>query len=148
MSVVLGYDESPGSQEALRVAIDVAARYAEPLVIVYATSPPGGMGEEFRSHREALEEIGRTAVGHAVRQAAERGVETVVELVSDKPVEALLAEGERYDATVIVVGTWGESPLRGAILGSTSHKLLHLSRRPVLCVPAPEGTHQGTHRQE
>jgi nucleotide-binding universal stress UspA family protein len=37
---------------------------------------------------------------------------------------------------VIVVGTSGESPLRGAILGSVPHKLLHLSERPVLCVPA------------
>jgi nucleotide-binding universal stress UspA family protein len=36
---------------------------------------------------------------------------------------------------VIVVGTAGESPLKGAMLGSTPHKLLHLSSRPVLCVP-------------
>ena len=40
------------------------------------------------------------------------------------------------DATVIVVGTAGESPLKGAMLGSTPHKLLQLSARPVLCVPA------------
>ena len=37
---------------------------------------------------------------------------------------------------MIVVGTYGEHPLRGAILGSTPHKLLHLSSRPVLAVPA------------
>jgi len=36
-----------------------------------------------------------------------------------------------------VVGTYGESPLRGAMLGSTPHKLLHWSSRPVLCVPPP-----------
>jgi len=39
-------------------------------------------------------------------------------------------------ARVIVVGTSGESPLRGAVLGSVPHKLLHLASRPVLCVPA------------
>jgi nucleotide-binding universal stress UspA family protein len=37
---------------------------------------------------------------------------------------------------MIVVGTYGESPLRGAVLGSTPHKLLHLSPVPVLAVPA------------
>jgi nucleotide-binding universal stress UspA family protein len=42
---------------------------------------------------------------------------------------------DAHDATVIVVGTAGESPLKGAMLGSTPHKLLHLSSRPVLCVP-------------
>ena len=38
-----------------------------------------------------------------------------------------------------MVGTYGESPLRGAVLGSTPHKLLHLSRVPVLAVPAQHG---------
>ena len=44
---------------------------------------------------------------------------------------------EECDATVIVVGTSGESPIRGAMLGSTPHKLLQLSSLPVLCVPVP-----------
>lgn len=137
MSIVLGYDESPGARQALDVAVDVASRFGEKLVLVYGTAPPGPTGEEFRAHREALEELGRTAVGHAVEIANAGGVETVVELVSAKPAEALIEVADRYDALCIVVGTWGESPLRGAILGSTSHKLLHLSHRPVLCVPAP-----------
>jgi nucleotide-binding universal stress UspA family protein len=49
---------------------------------------------------------------------------------------ALNPAADRHDARVIVVGTSGESPLRGAVLGSVPHKLLHLSSRPVLCVPA------------
>ena len=138
MSIVLGYDESPGARHALTVAIDVARRYAEPLVLVYGSAPPGGVGEEFRSHQQALEETGRTVLGHALAETEAAGVEAVVEQVNAKPVDALLTAAERHDATVIVVGTWGETPLRGAILGSTPHKLLHLSKRPVLCVPAPD----------
>ncbi len=138
MSVVLGYDESPGARHALTVAIDVARRYAEPLVLVYGSAPPGGVGEEYRSHQQALDEAGRTALAHALADAEAAGVEAVVEQVSAKPVDALLSVADQHDATVIVVGTWGETPLRGAILGSTSHKLLHLSKRPVLCVPAPD----------
>lgn len=137
-SVVLGYDESPGAKAALVAAISVAQRYGEPLVIVYGTAPPGALGEEFRSHQEALEQIGRTAVGHALEQAHAAGVEATVELVSAKPVDALITQAEQHDASVIVVGTYGESPMRGAILGSTPHKLLHVSTRPVLCVPAAE----------
>ena len=37
---------------------------------------------------------------------------------------------------MIVVGSYGESPIKGAILGSTPHKLLHRAERPVLVVPA------------
>jgi len=37
-----------------------------------------------------------------------------------------------------VVGSYGEHPIKGALLGSVPHTLLHLSERPVLVVPAPE----------
>jgi len=36
----------------------------------------------------------------------------------------------------VVVGSYGEKPLKGALVGSTAHKLLHLSERPVLVVRA------------
>jgi nucleotide-binding universal stress UspA family protein len=135
MSIVLGYDESAGSRRALEIAISLAERYGEPLVLVYGVEPPGAMGEEFLAHQRALAELGRTAVDHAMAEAAKAGVQTVVEVIDAKPAEALLEAAEKHDGRVIVVGTRGESPLRGAVLGSVSHRLLHLSDRPVLCVP-------------
>ncbi|MET0468860.1 MAG: universal stress protein [Aeromicrobium sp.] len=136
MAVVLGYDESPGAARALQAAIEVARAFDERLILVYGIAAPGGVGEEYASHREALRIIGRTALEAAVEAADAAGVSTTLELVDAKPAEALLRIADTYDARVIVVGTWGESPLKGAILGSTPHKLLHLSARPVLCVPA------------
>lgn len=136
MTVVLGFDETPGAQQALEVAVDVARRWGDELVLVYAYGPPGaGLGEESRSHADALEELGRDAVERGIALANEQGVEVTVELIRAKPAQALLEVADRYDARVIVVGTWGDGPLRGALLGSTPHKLLGLSRRPVLCVP-------------
>lgn len=136
MAVVLGFDESPGAQAALATALNVAQRFDERLVLVYGSAPPGGLGEEANAHREALREIGAVALAHAMEAADAAGVESVIELVDSKPAQALMEVAERYDATVIVVGTAGESPIRGAVLGSTPHKLLHVSTRPVLCVPA------------
>lgn len=136
MAVVLGFDESPGAQAALATALSVAQRFGERLVLVYGSAPPGGLGEEANAHREALREIGAAALSHAMEAAEAAGVESIVELVDSKPAQALVEVAERYDATVIVVGTAGESPIRGAVLGSTPHKLLHVSTRPVLCVPA------------
>ncbi len=137
MAVVLGYDESPGAEAALDAAIQVAQRYGEELVLVYGAAPPGGMGEEFKSHLDALREMGRAATAHALEKAQAAGVTASVRLVDAKPADALVQVGNQVEATVIVVGTAGESPFKGAILGSTSHKLLHLSNRPVLCVPVP-----------
>src|SRR5690606_21351111 len=55
MTIVLGYDESPGAVRALEVAIDLAERLGERLVVVYGAEPPGREGEEMRSHAAALE---------------------------------------------------------------------------------------------
>jgi nucleotide-binding universal stress UspA family protein len=60
-------------------------------------------------------------------------------VVDERPTDALLSLAEKHDARAIVVGTYSESPIKGALLGSVPHKLLHLSQRPVLVVPAPEG---------
>ncbi|MCX4413895.1 universal stress protein [Streptomyces sp. NPDC053741] len=135
MSVVLGYDESPGAARALRVAIDVAAAFDERLVLVYGAAPPGPTGEEYRAHYEAIAQAGRAGLEHGVASAEAAGVSATVEVIDLSPAQALIEAASRYGARVIVVGSWGESPIRGALLGSTPHKLLHLSTVPVLCVP-------------
>ncbi|MFH8577031.1 universal stress protein [Streptomyces zaomyceticus] len=135
MSVVLGYDESPGAARALRIAVEVAAAFDEQLVLVYGAAAPGPLGEEYRSHYEAIRQTGRAGLEHAVTEADRAGVPTVVEVLDDKPAQALIDAATRHSARVIVVGSWGESPMRGALLGSTPHKLLHMSTVPVLCVP-------------
>ncbi len=135
MTIVLGYDESPGAKRALTQAVDIAGRMHETLVVVYADAPPSRMGEEFTAHTDALAEQGRQALAEATAAAEAAGVTVEVEMVPERPAQALLDVAEAHDARLIVVGTYGESPLRSAILGSTPHKLLHWSTRPVLCVP-------------
>jgi nucleotide-binding universal stress UspA family protein len=139
MTIVLGYDESPGARRALEQAVDIAGRLNETLVVVYADAPPSRMGEEFTAHADALAEQGHRALSEATAAAQAAGVAVEVELVEARPAQALLDVAEARDARLIVVGTYGESPLRSAILGSTPHKLLHWSTRPVLCVPPATG---------
>ncbi|MFB7040500.1 MULTISPECIES: universal stress protein [unclassified Streptomyces] len=138
MSIVLGYDESPGAARALRIAIEVAAAFDETLVLVYGAAAPGPTGEEYRSHYDAIRQAGRTGLEHAVAEADRAGVPTVVEVIDEKPAQALVDAATRHAARAIVVGSWSESPIRGALLGSTPHKLLHMSTVPVLCVPPEE----------
>ena len=139
MTFVLGYDESAASQAALEVAIDMAARYGESLVVVYGVAPPGsGSGEEYRAHEAALEEIGLRVCSTALHRADEVGVHATAELVPRRPAEALLAVADDHDARMIVVGTHGASALKAALMGATTYRLLHMTGRPVLVVPSPD----------
>jgi nucleotide-binding universal stress UspA family protein len=134
---VLGFDGSDGARAALTVALELAARLGEPVHAAYATAPPTHVGEEAREHRRALESIGRGLLGEVLAAAAAAGVHAESHLEPARPVDLLMRLADSVDARAIVVGSYGDSPLRGAILGSTPHKLLHLSERPVLAVPAP-----------
>lgn len=139
-SIVLGYDRSPGARRALEIAIELAGSFDVPLVLVHGVAPPGTVGEEAGEAREALDEENEAVTGPAVTAAEAAGVRVLVEVFDARPAPALIAAADEHDALVIVVGTWNESPLRGALLGSVSHKLLQLSARPVLCVPASPPT--------
>jgi len=63
---------------------------------------------------DAQGEVRETLFGHAAR-----------EIVSD---------AKDHDADVIIMGSRGRSDLAGTLLGSTAHKVIHLTDRPVLVV--------------
>lgn len=134
--LIVGYDGSNCARAALLAAAELAAALGDRVVITFGYEP-GGYGEEHSEHRRAVEEVGARVTEQAKQLIADQGVEIVVALRADRPVDALLAEGDERDARAIVVGSHGEHPLRGAFLGSTPNKLLHLAERPVLVVPAP-----------
>ncbi len=135
-TIVLGFDGSECSGSALDTAIDLARRFDDRLVIVFAVEPPvRSVGEEFREHEKALEEVGQRVAGSALERAQAADVEAEIALVPERPAPAILDVARQRDAHMIVIGTHSESPLRGAILGSVPHKLLHVSDRPVVVVP-------------
>ncbi len=137
-SIVLGYDRSPGARRALDIAVELAGSFDVPLVLVHGIAPPTTVGEEAGEARRAIDELIESVTAPAVAVAEAAGVRVLVEVVDNRPAPALIAAADEHDALVIVVGTWNESPLRGALLGSVPHKLLQLSTRPVLCVPSAD----------
>ncbi len=136
--IVVGYDGSGCGNAALEEALSLAAATRDHVTVVFGYAPPGIWGGEIADHEQAIEELGGKMTAEARRTAAARGAEIDVELVPKRAVEALLDVAEQRDARMIVVGSGGEGALKGAILGATPHKLLHLAERPVLVVPADE----------
>ena len=134
--IVVGYDGSACGEAALDAALGLAGELGDSVVVVFGYAPPGLWGGEIAEHEEAIEELGEKLVAKAKAHAAERGVEVETLLVAKRAAEALIDTAEQRQARMIVVGSFGDPPLKGMILGSTPNKLLHLSERPVLVVPA------------
>jgi nucleotide-binding universal stress UspA family protein len=134
--IVVGYDGSACGDVALASALGLAAEVGDQVTVVFGYAPPGIWGGEIAEHEEAIEELGEKVMAKAKSQAAEKGVEIEAQLVAKRAAEALIEVAEERDARMIVVGSFGEPPLKGMILGSTPNKLLHMAERPILVVPA------------
>lgn len=132
--IILGFDGSGGSKAAMEQAIAMARAFGTSVVVTfgYATNPVGG---ENRDQEDIVRELGRTIAHEAEEHIRAAGVEVAVELIHDRPADGIIDVAVAREARVIVVGSRGESPLAGAILGSVTYKLVHRSPIPVLVVP-------------
>jgi nucleotide-binding universal stress UspA family protein len=132
--IVVGYDGSEGAKAALTHASDLAARLKAGLVVVYGyeVSPIGG---EVLDLAAALREMGEKITAEAEAQTRAAGLQVTTVVREGDRAEALAAVAAEVGAAMIAVGTRGELPITGVILGSIAHKLLHVSTVPVLVVP-------------
>jgi nucleotide-binding universal stress UspA family protein len=135
MTLVVGYDGSAGAHAALAEALALAGRLSEGVHVVFSFESPR-LGGELHDLDAEIQERGDAVVGEALRTAAAAGVTVSSDVRKQDPAEGLIAAADEVEASMIVVGSYGERPLRSVLVGSTPTRLLHLSERPVLVVRA------------
>ena len=131
---VVGYDGSTCADAALAAAITLGKEMGAKIVVASATtptrwaarSPTTASARGARAAACSPRHRGGAGRGRRARDRARRGA---------IPPQALVELAKLREARAIIVGTRGEGPLRGALVGSTPHKLLQLADRPVLVVP-------------
>jgi nucleotide-binding universal stress UspA family protein len=133
--IVIGYDGTECGHAALDHACNLAKALDAKLVVAYGYQPYQGAGE-IGTQRQLMRDEGGRLTDEGAAEARERGVEAEPVTVPERPAAALANLAEDRGAAMIVVGTYGETPLKGAILGSTPHKLVHIATVPVVVVPA------------
>ena len=132
--MVVGYDGSDSAKAALEQAIGLAKELGGNVVIVFGYAARGYEGGAMTAQRDAIKEHAEKVTAEATDTARAAGVDSEVVLVPEKGAEALSDLAAQRQARMIVVGTHGESTLRGVILGSTTHRLVHIAETPVLIV--------------
>lgn len=133
--IVVGYDGTECGHAALDLACELVAGLGGKVIVAYGFQPYQGAGE-IGTQRELMRKEGQRLVDAGTAEARDRGVEAEAALLPMRPAAALASLAAERDARMIVVGTWGESPIKGAILGSTPHKLVQIAGMPVVVVPA------------
>jgi nucleotide-binding universal stress UspA family protein len=106
-------------------------------------------GEVWIMHLREREVMRGGAIPSESDQEAMEGVETAVKVLTDAGINAhgvvddaifghaaryIVEAADKHDVGLIVMGSRGRSDIAGLVLGSTAHKVIHLTHRPVLIV--------------
>lgn len=140
--IVVGVDGSKHSQNALKWALDEAARRDGGLRLITAWSKPPmswypavletAVGEIVTE--DSPERIAETVQADALRTAAGEGISATGQVVhSDSAASAILDAAK--DADLIIVGSRGHGGFPGLHLGSVSTQVINHAPCPVLVVP-------------
>ncbi|MGS2644606.1 universal stress protein [Streptosporangium sp. G12] len=133
--VVVGYDGSDFSMQALEWAMDEAELGRLPLRVAHAWRwPYGEAGEEAKLHlRKAAEHV--LYHGADCARACSTLADVTTDLYEGAAAERLVALSER--ALLIVVGSRGMGTLARAVLGSVAGYVAAHARCPVIVVRGP-----------
>jgi nucleotide-binding universal stress UspA family protein len=139
--VMLATDGSPAAAEATTTAIELAAAFGAPLLVVscweiaYET-----MGIGFAPLVPDLDRIGRQQAEEIVERVAEEaraaGVSAMTFVRRGDPVREICEIASERDARLIVLGSHGWGAVRRLVFGSVSTGVLHHAKKPVLVVPS------------
>jgi nucleotide-binding universal stress UspA family protein len=133
-AIVIAYDGSEGSREALAAGVETARATGAVATLVYVRhAPPPIVGDPFYGRALSWElRRGRDVLDEARAFAADAGVVAETELLEGDPAERILDLARLRGAKLIVVGSRGRGAVAEALLGSVSQAIVHEADRPVL----------------
>lgn len=133
--VLVALDGSDESERALPIAREIARLLDRKVVLVRAFTllPPVTLDVVYypANYVEELEESARVYL-HSMAESGEE-----IRLVNGPSAEAIIEAATQLDASLTVMESGGKGLARRIALGSTTDRVVHMLRRPVLIVPPP-----------
>jgi nucleotide-binding universal stress UspA family protein len=142
--IVWATDGSPAADLALPLAIDAARVRGARLLAVHVDElsvSKGGAYEVNVDEDDRLADIRRR-----LDELGRQGIDTklmVTTMPSGGAAHAIADAARDAGADLIVVGTRGHGFVKGLLVGSVTHRLLHVAPCPILVVPSANGDAAG-----
>jgi nucleotide-binding universal stress UspA family protein len=121
-SIVVGDDGSPGARRAVAWAADLAAAAGTGVVVVRGADP-------------LPTDDAAPATAPSADELLDRGVSHRLVAAEDDARHLLTRTASEEDASLVVVGSRGNGPVKALLLGSVAAFVVRHSTRPVVVVP-------------
>ena len=132
--LLVAVDHSEISDRVIAAARDIASLSKGKVWVLHLRERE--FGRMARTPTESDEEA-REAVTQGVEALIQAGVDAqgeVREALYGHAAREIVEDAKKHDAGVIIMGSRGRSDITGLVLGSTAHKVIHLTDRPVLVI--------------
>ena len=142
MKILAAVDFSPVTTQVLATLKLIAATSPAQVWLVHVAPPdPAFIGYEAGPHAVRNQVAAEHHARHQqLQELAERlrsdGVDTTALLLQGATVATLVAEAERLQATMIVLGSHGHGRVYDIMAGSVAEGVVRATKWPVLLVPA------------
>jgi|ERR1700722_12349319 nucleotide-binding universal stress UspA family protein len=133
--MVVAIDHSPATARVLAAARDLALLSQGEVWVVHVREHQGG-GRAGVMAAETIDEA-HDAADASVAELTSAGVKAHADIryaFTGHAASEIADSARAHDAGVIVMGSRGRGDLGGTLLGSTAHKVIHLTDRPVLVI--------------
>ncbi len=135
--ILVGVDGSEASLRALRLGVEIAARFGAKVTLVTVIPPlllpndayAPGVGAIEQEHRRHAEQVLAEA-----SELLEPKVEVDKVQLFGAPAESLAQLAQSDEVGMVVVGSRGRNAVMRVLVGSVSDRLVHISPKPVLIV--------------
>jgi nucleotide-binding universal stress UspA family protein len=134
--ILVAVDHSEASDRAVAAARDFAVLSKGEVWVLHLREREVGFKTGVLTEDETTEQAS-AAVAASVDMLSQAGVKAHGEVrntIFGFAAREIIADAKEVGADVIVMGSRGRGDLAGLLLGSTAHKVIHLSDRPVLVV--------------
>lgn len=140
-TIVLALDGSESSDRALEHATMLAREQKSSVRVVHVIEILAGRagGPLHLDENESKAKIAEQTQGLVAL-----GIDAELELhsaMAGGPAHVIAEVAERLDADLIITGTRGHTATAGILLGSVTHRLLHVAHCPLLIIPPVVRTH-------
>ena len=146
--ILVAYDGSAHSREALMWALDLSMVSSASVVAVKVVEPvemnrayalyEAGYGATLAERFDEMRKLDAQQMKDAMDAGKRKGVEVKTEMLRGNVAAAIIDYADKNGADLIVAGTKGHGALAELLMGSVTRNLVSLSHLPVLVVKSPE----------
>ena len=141
--ILVPTDGSEPSRNALRHAVRIARMSQGKILLLHITFTPqsywgNNLAYGLNISEKELRELGKSAINETIEDIDYTDIQISSEVTSGSPWQKIIETAAHENPDLIIMGSSGHGPFKGALLGSVSQRVLAKAACPVMVVKHPK----------